>query len=719
MKRLLSPLLGLSLICLAAASCSNTRVLSAGQYRLASNRVEFEGNPDGLSSSDVSSYIKQQTNNTLFSGWVYNWSNPEKDDWLNNALRKIGTAPVIFNGSQVGSSCENIARHLDYLGYYNSEVTARIDTVRKNVKVSYSIVPGKRSVIDSIVFKLPEGEFRDEFDADMKHMLVKKGDWLSEKVLEKESERGASYFRNKGYYDFSKFNYFFEADTLGKQNILTYEIRNYTRNEPANNAQPLRKYNIGKVEISHSKSLPFREKVLRDINIIHPGDPYSESLVDNNYKRYTALRVFNNVSIEMTPVDSTTVDCHISMGQGKTKGIKLNLEASTNSNWLFGISPAISFYNKNAFRGGEWLSLGFSGNFQRQLGTEVQANEFGVTGSLSFPRFLGLPYSAIKGANIPRTVIQTSFNYQNRPEFQRYIASGSYGYNGGNGKFFYQLYPFRVSVVKCDMDSGFLESILKNITLYDSFYDHIDAGISGQIYWTTDASVIPQKTFTYARLSFDLSGNVISLFNKWLPMDEFEMSHLLFGLPYSRYGKIELTMGRTFRFSPSNSLAVRIAAGATGGFSDYDFTPFEKQFYVGGASSMRGWQVRTLGPGASEMMDMFAIPSQIGDTKLEFDLEYRQSLFWKLEGAVFAEAGNIWDFYFYDGEDVEEIPWIKTIAADWGVGLRLNMGFILLRLDWGLKLYEPSRAEGSRWLTPDQWFNKNGSSVHFGVGYPF
>lgn len=178
-------------------------------------------------------------------------------------------------------------------------------------------------------------------------------------------------------------------------------------------------------------------------------------------------------------------------------------------------------------------------------------------------------------------------------------------------------------------------------------------------------------------------------------------------------------MGRTFRFSPSNSLAVRIAAGATGGFSDYDFTPFEKQFYVGGASSMRGWQVRTLGPGASEMMDMFAIPSQIGDTKLEFDLEYRQSLFWKLEGAVFAEAGNIWDFYFYDGEDVEEIPWIKTIAADWGVGLRLNMGFILLRLDWGLKLYEPSRAEGSRWLTPDQWFNKNGSSVHFGVGYPF
>ncbi|MBR3076239.1 MAG: hypothetical protein IKH11_10870, partial [Bacteroidales bacterium] len=118
MKRLISPLICLSLLCLASVSCSNTRVLSSGQYRLASNRIAFEGNKDGLSSSDISSYIKQQTNNALISGWVYNWSNPKKDDWLNNSLRKIGTASVVFSGRQVESSCENIARHLDYLGYY-------------------------------------------------------------------------------------------------------------------------------------------------------------------------------------------------------------------------------------------------------------------------------------------------------------------------------------------------------------------------------------------------------------------------------------------------------------------------------------------------------------------------------------------------------------------------------------------------------------------------
>ena len=184
--------------------------------------------------------------------------------------------------------------------------------------------------------------------------------------------------------------------------------------------------------------------MLADVNIIKPGDLYSEKRINTNYNRFSSLRVFNNVGIEMTPVDSNTVDCHISLGQGKVKGVKVNLEASTNSNSLFGISPAISFYNKNIFRGGEWLSLGFSGNFQRQFGTDIQAHEFGVTGSLSFPRFVGLPYSAFKGASIPRTVLQTSFNYQNRPEFKRYIGTASFGYSGSSDRIFYQLQELAV-----------------------------------------------------------------------------------------------------------------------------------------------------------------------------------------------------------------------------------------------------------------------------------
>jgi len=703
----------LSCCILVSAACSNTRVLSEDQYRLKTNKVAFNGDPDGLSSSDVSSYIKQQTNNSYVLGWIYNWSNPQKDDWLNNALRKVGVAPVVFNPGLIGSSKENIIRHLDYLGYYHSKVDTKVDTLQKNVKVTYIVTPGKRSRIDSVVFKVPEGEFSKEFEADSRNFLVKEGDWLSEKVLEAESERGTSYFRNIGYYDFSKFNYFFEADTLGPRNILTYEIRNYTRNEPESSAEPLLKYHIGKVEISHAKYIPFREKVLADVNIIKPGDLYSEKRINTNYNRFSSLRVFNNVGIEMTPVDSNTVDCHISLGQGKVKGVKVNLEASTNSNSLFGISPAISFYNKNIFRGGEWLSLGFSGNFQRQFGTDIQAHEFGVTGSLSFPRFVGLPYSAFKGASIPRTVLQTSFNYQNRPEFKRYIGTASFGYSGSSDRIFYQFYPFRATVVKVDnMTPEFLLSLIRNIALYDSFYDHLDAGVSGQIYWTTDASVIPKNSYSFARLSVDLSGNVISLFDPWLPTDKYGEKQI-FGLDYTRYVRGEVNLGHTFRFSPGSSLALRFVGGASKGLREEETAPFEKQFYVGGASSMRGWQVRALGPGDEPMMDFFTIASQIGEWKLEYDMEYRQKLFWKIEGAVFAEVGNVWDF------DAYYPNFLQTVAGDWGIGIRLNLEFILLRLDWGMKVYEPSQPEGSRWITPDKWLGKNGSALHFGVGYPF
>ena len=706
-------------------ACSTTRVLPEGKYRLASNKIVFNGDPAGLSSGDVSSYVKQQTSNATITTWIYNWSNPVKDDWLNNSLRKVGTAPVVFNGDLLGSSCENIARHLDYLGYYNSEVTAKVDTIKKNVKVTYTVTPGNRCRIDSVIFKVPEGEFAEDFAEDVKNIMVKEGDWLSEKALEKESERGAAFFRNKGYYDLSKFNYFFEADTLGPRNTLTYEIREYSRKEAETNALPLAKYHIGKVQISHTSTVPFREKILRDVNIIKPGDLYSEKVANINYQRFSSLRLFNNVAVEMSPADSAIVDCNVTLSPSKTKGVKINLEASTNANGFFGISPALSFYNKNIFHGGEWFSIGFSGNFQRQFSTDIMANEFGVNVSLSLPRFLGLPYSVFKGPNIPRTEFKGSYNYQDRPEFKRFIANASFGYTGNNNNIFYQLYPFRTTIVKASyINPDFFTTLFSNYALLESFYDHIDAGLGGQMYWTTDTSVIPKGGYTTIRFAFDVAGNIISLFNPILPEDEYG-EKLLFGMHYAQYARGELNLSHCFMFSPNTKLAVNFTGGIGHGYGVSQYMPYEKQFYVGGASSMRGWQARALGPGADKPFGIFQIASQAGETKLEFDLELRQKLFWKFEGALFAEAGNVWDFQNPDEDvsdypfPVDRVPWIETFGLDWGVGLRLNLNFILLRLDWGLKIFEPSLDGNDRWIRPVEWFKSGGSSIHFGVGYPF
>ena len=725
---------------LLLAGCSTTRVLPEGSYRLASNKIHIT-EPEGVTTSDVNSYIKQKPNTYFILGWnpflnIYNWSDGTGKG-LDKVWTKIGTAPVVYSPDSVAESTENIRDHLDYLGYYDSEVSARVDTVRRLVNVHYDVKPGKRYPIDSIEFVLPEGnaEFRGEFLEDMPNVGVRRGDFLSESKLEAESSRSAKHFNNLGYYDFNKNNYFFEVDTLGGRALLKYEIREYNRNENPSDAAPIQKYRFGKVQITRSANINFRDDVIKRLNTIHPGDLYNENIVNTTYSRLSALKLFNGVGVNMTPTDSATIDCNIRMSESTVTGFKANLELSTNSVGLMGINPNVSWYHKNIFHGAEWLTVDFSSNFQFNPKTDVKATELTFSSSLSFPRFLGLPENLYKGSDIPRTEIKASFSYQDRPEYKRNIASLTYGYSGsGSGKFSYQLYPFRTSVVKVyNLSDSFIEYLFNNTSLTDMFSDHIDMGVSGMLYWTTNSDIVPKTPYSYARLSADVSGNLLKL----------AKVKQLFGLSYSNYVRGEATLGHTFRFGyeDNQALALRFVAGAGIGLEEEsNYLPYERMFFVGGASSMRGWQSRTLGPGffnQDDYADTFLIPSQMGDMKLEFDMEYRFKLFWKLEGALFAEVGNVWNLdktvfeviELPDGDyDVIELPdpdnfrfsdFHKSLAADWGFGVRVNLDFILLRLDMGLKVRDPSRAEGQRWVGPDQWFKQNGFAIHFGVGYPF
>ena len=133
---------------------------------------------------------------------------------------------------------------------------------------------------------------------------------------------------------------------------------------------------------------------------------------------------------------------------------------------------------------------------------------------------------------------------------------------------------------------------------------------------------------------------------------------------------------------------------------------------------MRGWQARALGPGAQPANTFFSIPSQTGDIKLEANLEYRFGIFWKFEGALFADIGNVWTLSEGDGQ-FRISDFYKTVAADWGAGLRLNLQFILIRIDFGMQRYDPSREEGKRLIGAGSWLASGNNAFHFGIGYPF
>lgn len=724
----------LSAIAALSFSCSTTRVLEDGQYRLAANKVEVKGDSK-FNPKEIESYIKQKPNSYIIFGWnpflnLYNWSGKNPDKAVNRFIRKMGTAPVIYQPSQVESSTENIKRHLEYLGYYGSDVRSDIEVKGKKVKVTYSVTLGKRFRIGEITYSVPDGEFKDDFLADTSEITVRSGDYLSEDALEKETELRASAMRRKGYFGFTK-NYFsFEADTLNSPDTagLLMTVKEYTRNQTPEYARPHRKYYMGKVTLSYDKDLKFNDKVLRNMCTLHPGDLYDEKEVNTTYSRLSALKMFSGVNVSMNPQDSGIVDCDITLTRSRMQGFKVNLEGSTNSTGLIGISPQISYYHKNIFHGGQWLNLGFLGNFQFKYDDRsVKSNEFGVSAGLSFPEFLGLPNSMFKGPSVPRTEINASYNYQNRPEYTRNMISTSYGYSGSlrNGKFFYQFYPIQAKIVRLtNLDPNFYTTLSGNPFMRDAYQNHFDVGSGLVAYYTTSTALVPKVTYEYARLQLDASGNVLSLFNKAMKSDEYG-SRLIWNTPYSQYIRTELTLGKTFVFGKNGgqALAIRLLGGVGYAYGNSSTIPFEKQFYSGGANSMRGWQARSLGPGNSKADTTFVIPSQTGDVKLEANLEYRFPMFWKLCGAVFTDVGNIWTLKETDGDDGSHTHFdlknlAASLAADWGIGLRVDLNFLILRLDMGMKIHDPS-LDTARWRSPSQWLKKDGYTLHFGVGYPF
>ena len=711
-------------------SCSTTRVLLDNEYRLARNTIEVK-NDKHFNTNQLQAYLKQKPNTYFIFGWnpflnIYNWQNGKGKAW-DKLVQKVGVAPVVYDAELVENSILNLENRLEYLGYFNSKVESRVAVNRRKVNVTYDVTLGKRYPIKSIDINLPEcKEFNEAFMSDTAQLTVKVGDFLSEASLETETERFSTILKNQGFYTFNKNYFFFEADTLSCPDsaLLKLTINEYTRNESEKEAEPIRKFYFNNISISYPKTLDIKEKVLKDLCTIRPETPYSSDVVNQTYSRLSSLKVFSSVNIGMSQADTNLVDCSISLAQSKLQGIKLNLEGSTNSSGLLGVSPQLSYYHKNIFRGGEWLNLSFMGNFQFKLNDAVRSNEFGVSAGLSFPKFFPLPYRFFNGP-IPRTDVNITYNYQDRPEYTRNIIATSYGYNGNLGnRFFYQAYPLQLNIVKLfNLNPDFYETLADDPFLRNAYQNHFDLGSGMTLYYTTNAESIPKETFFYTRFQFDIAGNMLSLFNPLMKKDE-SGAGVIWNTPYSQFVRSELTVAKTWIFGRNSgqSIATRFLAGAGYAYGNSTALPFEKHFYAGGANSLRGWQARTVGPGLSPMDNSFVIPNQTGDMRLEANIEYRFDMFWKVAGAVFADAGNIWMLKNNGtpAEDASVIKWDtfgESIAANWGVGLRLNFGFLLLRLDMGMKVHDPAREY--KWVSPEQWFKRDGYALHFGVGYPF
>ena len=760
------------------ASCSTTRILSEDQTRLKSNVVTVVNRKDHPEFQDptLDNYVRQKANTyfikTRRGGWnpflyIANWTNGKGGGW-DRFVTKLGQAPVVFDPSLMVDSKENITTHLRYLGYYGSSVQAIAKIHRQQTVVDYLVTLGKQYPVKAVYYEIDDHSLAEEIFKDTANSLIYPGVPLSEALLDKESERSAQYLRNRGYYEFSKNFYFFAADTVSVTDsaLLRISVRNYPRGGSPDDAIRHRRFYFGDVRVypvsdiiryraSISRKIPqildtvqyenltilydkkrrIRPSVLYKMNSIEPGELYSSSVVNNTYQRMSNLRIYNSVSVELTKADTNIVDCSIRLLPSKAHGYKVNLEASTNSTGLIGISPTISYYNRNIFHGGEWLSLSVSGNFQFSVRDETRATEFGANAGLSFPTFLLLPPWIFKNV-IPRTDVELSYNYQRRPEYTRNMIGANLGWSWSSqsNKYYFKIVPLQINIVNLPVYSAAFMESLTNPFVREAYKNHFEFGLGVDVQYSSDPSINPANSFFKADFQFDIAGNLLSAFNSFMPVDTSGF-RTIWNSPYSQFVRGELSLAYTWKFGRDNkqAIAVRGLGGLGYAYGNSAKMPFERLFWAGGSNSLRGWTARSVGPGSLQMDETFSIPNQTGDMRLEANIEYRFPLFSIFRGAVFADWGNVWNLsrtgnhHSMEGsssedqnaEELSYFSWknmMRTSAFSAGAGIRLDLNFVVVRFDLGIKLYDPSTQQ---WPNISKWFRRGGYAFQFGIGYPF
>lgn len=717
--------------------CSTTRVLAPDEALLTDNKVivvEGAQKDDPYNASSLQPYIKQKPNSSFLGIqspflYVYNWQNG-RGGWWDRFCQRVGNPPVLFDPDLMNASVTSMEDHLEYDGWYYSKVEPVPTVKKKKAKVDYLVSLGKRFPIADIQYRVRDETLAGLLAADSANFTVRSGDKLAESSLEKESERIAQFFRNNGYWGFSKNYFFFYADTSTVRDTadLIVEIQNYTRNESEEDARPHIRYHIGNVVLVPQRNMRVRQNFLHNLNQLQPGEMYSEERVNRTYDRFASIPMFSSVNmmLRQSEVDSEAVDCRIMLQQARLQSVKVNLEGSFNSTGLFGVTPSISYSHKNLFGGGEVLSLGFRGNFQFMLKSPIRATEFSVSTGLKIPWYPAFVWQMPR-INLPQMDVNFSYSYQNRPEYTRNIVTGSYGFSWNIDKhFYYQVYPLQLSAVRASrIDPDFYEG-LSDPYLKNSFRTHLDLGGGAMFYYTTNATVNPKVSYFYTRVQLDVSGNLPALLAGVVhPDNKYKKDQPIFGLPYAQYVRGEVQAVETIRMGEENqyAMAVRGLAGIGYAYGNSISLPFEKLFYAGGAGSMRGWRARAVGPGMAPRDTSFKIVNQSGDMHLEANAEFRFPLFSKLQGAVFLDAGNVWNIGGADLDGVSRDPrslfsfrnLAKSVALDVGLGLRLDFDLILVRFDLGMQLYDPSEQA---WMGINEWFTGKGA-LHFGIGYPF
>lgn len=777
-KHILKDML-LAMCVLLLAGCSSTRHVPQGAYLLDKVKIEIEGD-DEVSSRELNNYLKQVPNHKVLGFWklqlsTYNLSGEDSTKWYNRWVRRMGQPPVIYSQSLTDASVRQLQQALVNRGYLEAEVIT--DTIvipeKKKIDVTYKINTGKPRRISSISYEIPDTVIERIILEDSALFTLQPGNRFDRDMLDSERALITQRLRNHGFYSFNKEYITFYADTseYSKNVDLTLTVRppRVMQNGKlvADSLARHQQYYINKIFFITNGNTPGGDRsaiptdtvVYKDVSVIYgpdhyispgalrqkcfliPGSIYRAADVDRTYEALSRLGILKTINIELVPAGDIEgkrmLNAYIVLSRNKKQSITFDVEG-TNSEGDLGFGVGATYQHRNLAKGSQLLTArlrmnyeSLSGNFNGLINNRYTeyAGEVGIT----FPKF-EFPFASqrLRERLNVSTEFALSFNYQERPEYTRIIAGAAWKYKWVNRsntrRHYFDLIDINY-VYLPESTNDFLDLIAPdNPLLRYSYEDHFIMSM-GYRYYRTNKRIPSSLVRTYKlqptvytlRTSIETAGNLLYAISSLSNVRRHDGAYRVFGINYSQYVKAEVDYAVTRNINNRHSLAYHVGAGIGVPYGNSSVLPFEKRFYAGGANGVRGWGVRTLGPGSYDSRNsMTDFINQCGDIRLDMSVEYRAKLFWVLESGAFIDAGNIWTIHNYENQPGGMFhfnTFWKQIALAYGVGLRFDFSYFLLRLDLGIKAHNPAKGQQPWPIIHPNWHRD--TTFHFAVGYPF
>ena len=759
---------------LVVSSCNATKHIPDGKYLL--NKVRIEVDDNSFNKKELKNYLRQTPNHEILGGVkfqlaIYNWSGKDSTKWYNKWVRKLGQPPVIYDPSLTEASKSQLRLALINKGYMDATVEADTVSKGKKMQVDYRIKAGEPHYINSLEYEIPDDTIRSLILQDSTKLLLKEKALFDRNVMEQERVGIADRLRYNGYFGFSKDYITYTADTTENSKAVDLVLRvkppyqnrieGYEVHEPfyirkvyvitdfdpstekqLSNYRLLPSEEYKDVNIIYGEEKYLRANIIDDNCFIKVGEKYNSTDVDRTYQSFGRLGILKYINISFEAVGREDgrlmLDAFILLTKGKSQTVSVSLEG-TNSEGDLGFGIATTYQHRNIARGSETLSAKFGINYESISGDmsgliNNRYAEYSGEVNINFPKFI-FPFlkKSFRQKIRANTEFGTSFTYQERPEYTRVIAGAGWKYKwterGSMINHVFDLLDINYVYLPKKTDSFLDEIAPDNPLLRYSYEDHFIMRTGYSFYYTNKQSstgignVVYQPNIYTFRAGIETAGNLlfgISRLSKQ-KKDPNAQAYKIFGIQYSQYVKLNADYSLNHSFDRRNSLVFHIGAGVAIPYGNTTILPFEKRFYAGGANSVRGWSVRTLGPGSYNANNsVSSFMEQCGDIRLDMNVEYRAKLFWVFELAAFIDAGNVWTIRYYENQPGGEFKlneFYKQIAAAYGLGLRMNFNYFLLRLDCGMKAFNPAKGqERVPLIHPDF---KRDFAVHFSIGYPF